>query len=121
MMALIEPKIASLQTLGRDIGGERDMLTTPELLARIRELKPRIRERYKAKELELFGSSIRGEQTQESDIDILVEFEESADVFDLVGLALFLEGELKRKVDVVPKQALREELRDSILAEAVPI
>jgi len=97
------------------------MFTTADLLVRIRDLKPRIRERYKAKELELFGSSIRGEQTEDSDIDILVEFEEAADLFDLVGLALFLEGELKRKVDVVSKSALREELRDSILAEAVPI
>ena len=93
--------------------------STKELLVRIRELKPKIMKRYKAKEIELFGSIVRGEQSGSSDIDLLVEFEEGADLFDLTGLAIFLEEELGRKVDVVPKRALREELRESVLKEAV--
>ena len=90
-----------------------------ELLARMRELKPIIIKRYKAKQIELFGSVVRGEQSGASDIDLLVDFEEGADLLDLTGLAIFLEGELGRKVDVVPKRALREELRQSVLREAV--
>ena len=90
-----------------------------ELLARMRELKPIIIKRYKAKQIELFGSIVRGEQSGASDIDLLVDFEEGADLLDLTGLAIFLEGELGRKVDVVPKRALREELRHSVLREAV--
>jgi len=90
-----------------------------ELLARMRELKPIIIKRYKAKQIELFGSIVRGEQSGGSDIDLLVDFEEGADLLDLTGLAIFLEGELGRKVDVVPKRALREELRQSVLREAV--
>jgi len=97
------------------------MAMTQEPILRLRDLKPQIRKRFKAKEIQLFGSNVRGEQGEGSDIDILVEFEEGADLFDLVGLATFLEEELQRKVDVIPKQALREELRDSILREAVPI
>ena len=93
--------------------------STKELLVRIRELKPKIMKRYKAKEIELFGSIVRGEQSGASDIDLLVEFEEGADLFDLTGLAIFLEEELGRKVDVVPKRALREELRESVLKEAM--
>ncbi len=92
-----------------------------ELLARMRELKPKILKRYKAKEIELFGSIVRGEQSGVSDIDLLVGFEEGADLLDLTGLAIFLEEELGQKVDVVPKRALREELRESVLREAVPI
>jgi uncharacterized protein len=93
--------------------------STHELLARIRELKPKIMKRYKAKQIELFGSIVRGEQSGASDIDLLVEFEEGADLLDLTGLAIFLEEKLGRKVDVVAKRALREELRQSVLRETV--
>ena len=50
-----------------------------------------------------------------------MDFEEGADLFDMAGLATFLEEELKLRVDVVPKRALREELRESVLREVVPI
>jgi predicted nucleotidyltransferase len=104
------------------IGGEKmSTRSTQELLVIMRELKPKIMKRYKAKEIELFGSIVRGEQSETSDIDILVDFEEGADLFDLTGLAIFLEEELGRKVDVVPKRALREELRQSVLREAMPV
>jgi len=96
-------------------------MVAEELLIRLRELKPQIKERYRAKRIELFGSNIRGEQSDSSDIDILVDFDDEADLLDLIGLAIFLEEELQRKVDVVPKRALREELRDSILREAVAV
>lgn len=69
----------------------------------------------------MFGSFVRGEQSDQSDIDVLVEFEEGADLFDLMGLTLYLEEELQRKVDVVSKRALREELRGSVLREVVAV
>lgn len=94
---------------------------TQELLLIMRDLKPQIKERFKAREIQLFGSHVRGEQTEGSDIDVLVEFEEGADLFDLVGLGTFLEEQLQRRVDVISKQALREEFRDSILREAIPV
>jgi uncharacterized protein len=92
-----------------------------QLLSGLRDLKPEIRERFRATEIQLFGSNVQGEQKEDSDIDVLVELEEGADLFDLVGLGNFLEEQLQRKVDVVPKRALREEIRDSILREALPI
>ena len=94
-------------------------LNMPNILARLRALKPMIEQRYKAKSIELFGSYIRGEQIVSSDIDILVDFKEDADLFDLIGLAQFLEEELRQRVDVVPKRALKPELRDTVLKEAV--
>jgi len=93
---------------------------TQDLFSKMRNLKPDLKKRFRVKEIQLFGSIIRGEQREDSDIDVLVEFEEGADLFDLVGLGNFLEEQLQRKVDVVPKRALREEFRDSILSEAVP-
>ena len=92
-----------------------------DLVIKLKELKPIIAARYKAKEIGLFGSFVRGEQGASSDIDVLVEFDEEADLFDLIGLALWLEEELQRKVDVVPKRALREELRESVLQEVVAL
>ncbi len=92
-----------------------------DIVLTLKALKPEIAARYKAKEIGLFGSFVREEQSNISDIDVLVDFEEGADLFDLVGLALFLEEELQRKVDVVSKSALRVELRESVLREVVPL
>ena len=96
-------------------------MVTKELLEKFRALKPHIKKRYKAKQIELFGSGVRGDQTDSSDIDVLVDFEEGADLFDLTGMAIFLEEQFQRRVDVVPKRALREELRESILVEAITV
>jgi predicted nucleotidyltransferase len=96
-------------------------MNTDELLITLRALKPEIAARYKVKEMGLFGSFVRGEQGRASDIDVLVDFEEEADLFDLVGLALFLEDQLQREVDVVPRSVLRAELRESVLREVVPL
>jgi len=96
-------------------------ISAEEILVRLRELKPQILQRFRAKEIQLFGSSVRREQDPGSDIDILVDFEDGADLFDLTGLAIFLENEFQQKVDVVSKRALREELQESILNEAVTI
>ena len=95
-------------------------MNTEDLLVRLGALKPEITARYKVREIALFGSFVRGEQGGASDVDVLVDFEEGADLFDLVGLALFLEEELQREVDVVPKRALRTELRETVLREVVP-
>jgi len=92
-----------------------------ELLTRSRALKPELTARYKVQEMALFSSFVRGEQDEASDIDVLVDFKEGADLFDLVELALFLEEQLQREVDVVSRQALRTELRDSVLQETVQL
>jgi len=62
-----------------------------------------------------------GEQTEESEIDLLVDFTGEADLFDLMGLAQYLEEELKCKVDVIPKNALRQELRETVFSEALSV
>ncbi len=77
--------------------------------------------RYRVRGIELFGSYVRGEQKRESDIDLLVDFEEDADLFDLTGLALFLEEKLGERVDVISKRALRKEIREGVLKEVVSV
>ena len=82
---------------------------------------PQLRESYHVEGISLFGSVVRGEAKRTSDVDILVDFTDDADLFDMSGLGLFLEGRLGRKVDVVPRNALREELKAGIQAEAVSV
>jgi len=92
-----------------------------DILAKLRELKPLLAEQYKAKEISLFGSFVHGEQDPSSDIDILIEFDSEADLFDWIGLALYLEEIFQRPVDVIPKQALRAELRETVLPHALVV
>lgn len=92
-----------------------------DVVTKLKELRPTLTALYKVKEISLFGSFARGEQAENSDIDLLTEFNVNADLFDLIGLELYLEELFKRPVDVVPKQALRAELRVSVLQQVVAI
>ena len=96
-------------------------MNAKDIVTKLKELKPTIAARYKVREISLFGSFVRGEQEASSDIDLLAEFEDNADLFDLIGLALYLEEIFQRQVDVVPKQALRAELRESVLQQVVTV
>jgi uncharacterized protein len=68
------------------------------------------------KKAALFGSYVRGDNTNESDIDFLVELPEDATLFELGGLKINLEEKLKRKVDVVTYKSISPIIRDSILS-----
>jgi hypothetical protein len=61
------------------------------------------------------------ENRENSDIDILVDFDEEADLFDMAGLSIFLQERLNIKVDIVPRRSIREELKESILKETLYI
>ena len=76
--------------------------------------------RYQVRELSVFGSTARGEARPDSDIDLLVEFLPGAHVSLLRHFAAERELSelLGRKVDLVSKRALRDALRDRVLAEA---
>lgn len=95
------------------------MKTIEEIKKTIKTHMGVLRDIYSVKEIGLFGSYLKGEQKVTSDIDVLVDFEEGADLFSLVGLAMFLEEKLGIKVDIVPKRALRKELRDEVLKEVI--
>jgi len=97
------------------------MLTRSQVMDLLRPLKAELGERYRVRELALFGSLARQEQGPTSDVDLLVDFAEGATLFDLVGLGMFLEEKLGCPVDVVPRRALRREIRDEVLNQAVPV
>ncbi len=76
---------------------------------------------HRARSVRLFGSVVRGEADEESDVDLLVEFDPGASLLDHAALVDDLEALLGRSVDVVSLRALRSELREAVLREAVPL
>jgi hypothetical protein len=77
-------------------------------------------EGYGVKRIGVFGSLVRGEGGEGSDVDILVEFEEGEKTFDnYFDLKFFLEDSFNCEVDLVIKETLKEEIRDDILNEVI--
>jgi predicted nucleotidyltransferase len=92
-----------------------------EISNKLIEIKPTLRSKYKVKDLEIFGSYIRGEQKKGSDIDILVNFYETIDLFTYIELENFLSKILGIKVDLVMKDTLKSRIKERILEEAIPV
>ena len=80
-----------------------------------------ILKRYGVRRASIFGSVVRGEATENSDIDILVEIRSNISLLDFVGLKLELEEVLGRKVDLGEYDAIKPIIRDRILNEQVAI
>ena len=87
----------------------------------LRQALPQMQEKYPVRQIGIFGSFVRGEQTADSDIDVLVEFDPTA----RFGLLTFcqLENELtdllNRKVDLVMKDGLKPRIGERILQEVI--
>lgn len=92
-----------------------------EVLSVIKEHKKYLEERYRVKEIGVFGSFVRSEQKRGSDIDVLVDFYEVPDFFEFLNLEGYLERILRRKVDLIRKPVVRKELKKKILSEVVHI
>ena len=97
------------------------MAKREQILETLKELKEELGNRYKVRDVGLFGSFVRSQESETSDVDILVEFEQGADLLDLVALGDFLEEKLGRKVDLVTKKALRPEIRDRVIREVAMV
>jgi len=80
-----------------------------------------IAKNYHAVNVRVFGSVAHGEEHEDSDIDLLVDFLPGTTLLDQVGLIDALSTALGRKVDIVSERALNKHLRQRILQEAVPL
>jgi predicted nucleotidyltransferase len=76
---------------------------------------------HNIKKAGLFGSCVRGEMREDSDIDILVEIEDNISLLDFVGINLEIEEALKRKVDLVEYSTIKPLLKEKIIREQVGI
>ena len=80
-----------------------------------------IARRYGAKDVRVFGSAARGDASNDSDIDLLVNLEPGRSLLDLGGLLVELQDLLGCRVDVVTERGLRERIRNDVIREAVPL
>ena len=76
---------------------------------------------YGVKSISVFGSYAKENQTDESDLDLLVEYTKTISLLKLIALENYLSDLLLLKVDLVPKNNIREELQESIVKEALSI
>lgn len=87
----------------------------------IRQHLPELSKKYNISYLGIFGSYVRGEQKEDSDLDILVEFSEIPDLFEFIGLKQDLSDLLKVNVDLVMKSALKPRIGKRILEQFVQV
>lgn len=90
-------------------------------MAILRQHLPRLQEEYDVGSLWLFGSYVRGEERPTSDLDILVEFEKTPDLFKFVRLERDLGKITDSKVDLVSIGSLKGEIGQIILEERVQV
>src|SRR5256885_1296317 len=100
------------------------MTVKTDLRALVREKRDEILAtcaRWGASNVRLFGSVARGDFTEDSDVDFLIDLEEGRSLLGLGGLYTDLRDLLGRRIDVAMADSLRPRMRDRILADAVPL
>jgi len=94
-------------------------MTREEVLQTLASHREELHDRFGVESLAVFGSLVRGEDTPQSDIDILVRFDGPATSKRYFGVQFYLDDLLGRPVDLVTDKALRPELRPYIEREAI--
>ena len=90
------------------------MLTKDQILSKLKELKPSLYSEYAVKEIGIFGSYAAGNPSDDSDIDIIIELDRPIG-WKYFALELYLEKTFGRKIDLVTKNALKDQIKDNIL------
>ena len=96
------------------------MISRKEILIKLKELKPGLYKEYSVKKIGLFGSFSDETNTDDSDIDILVELEKPIG-WKYFSLEIYLEKIFGRKIDLVTESALKEQIKENILSRVIYI
>ena len=96
-------------------------MTVRDQVRAMREAISRTAAAFGASHVRLFGSAARGDDRDDSDVDLLVEFEPGRSLLDHAGLVMELEELLGRTVEIGTPKGLRHAYRERILHEAVPL
>jgi len=96
-------------------------LSLEKILQILRQQIPMLTERYSVESMEVFGSYVRSEQEQDSDLDILVTFKEVPSLLTFIAIENYLSDLLGINVDLVMKDSLKPKIGESILREAIPV
>jgi len=95
------------------------MKTLKEIRKVLASHRQELKDKYKVKNIGIFGSYVRGEHRAKSDLDVLVEYDNPVSLLQIVALENHLTALLGVKVDLVPRRNIRKELKESILKEMV--
>ncbi len=90
-----------------------------EIKNKIKENESFLKEKYHVRGFLLFGSYAKGEQTEQSDIDLLVDFQKIVDMFEFIDLQEYLQNLFEKKIDLGTKKGLKSFIKNSILKEAI--
>jgi uncharacterized protein len=93
------------------------MKSKNEIIRILKELKPVLEKDYNITEIGLFGSYLRGEQNQDSDVDILLDHKSGLTFFKLIDLEKLLTDKFNIKVDIAFKKYLKNNIGKRILSE----
>jgi len=93
--------------------------TRQDILSSLKKLKGEAAKEYSVKTIGVFGSVARDEQTDESDIDLLVEFSKPVGFVTFMRLENFLSERLSRHVDLVTPDSLKAVIRQDVLSEVI--
>ena len=91
------------------------------IIVKLRKEFPRLQTQFKVSSLEIFGSFVRGEQKENSDLDVLVTFSDPPSLFTFIELEDYLSNLLGIKIDLVMKSALKANIKQRILPEVLPV
>jgi uncharacterized protein len=92
------------------------VLTKSDILETLRAKRPELESRFKVQTIGIFGSYACDEQTDESDIDVLVEFSEPVG-WEFFELQDWLHELFGKRIDLVTRRALKPLIKDQILAD----
>jgi predicted nucleotidyltransferase len=93
--------------------------TRQDILTSLKNLKGEVSREYSVKTIGIFGSVARSEETDESDIDLLVEFSRPVGFVTFMRLEHFLSERLGARVDLVTSDSLKPVIRQDVLAEVI--
>lgn len=118
-----EPSFGAVDVILRAAGAELVVapVSTLELIQRNRDEVKGILTAGGATNASVFGSVARGEESADSDVDLLVDLAEGTGLFDLLRMQDALERLLRRRVDLVPRAGLKTDVASAALRDAVPL
>jgi uncharacterized protein len=97
------------------------MKTLTEIKEAIKTYKPLIKDKYQVSKIGIFGSYLQEKSKIKNDLDILVDYEESPDLWELIDLENYLSEQLQIKVDLVTIDGLKPRFKEQILSEVIYI
>ena len=99
----------------------KKIFTIDDIKSKIKENEQFLQDKFNVRYFLLFGSYAKGNQTADSDIDLLVEFKKTIDMFDFIDLQEYLQNIFGKKVDLGTKRSLKRFIKKKILDEAIAI